>query len=92
MSKDVAVISAYGQVVNIAVQNDDYVLQPYEVVVTGGASIGGDYVGGVFYPPQPFPSWTRGEGEWLPPVSMPDDGERYVWNESAQEWQAVETD
>lgn len=51
------------------------------------AAIGGDYVDGFFYPPQPFPSWSRHEGEWLPPVSMPTDGHVYVWNEDAQEWQ-----
>jgi hypothetical protein len=91
MSKDVAVIGASGQVVAINVQTDDYKPAPYEVEVIGAAWIGGDYVGGLFYPPQPFPSWTRGEGEWLPPVPMPDDGDFYAWNEDAQEWQAVET-
>lgn len=89
MSKDVAIIAASGEVINVKVCNDDYQPQPYEVVVTDGASIGGDYVGGLFYPPQPFPSWTRGEGEWLPPVPMPNDGGIYAWNEDAQEWQAV---
>jgi hypothetical protein len=92
MSKDVAVIGIGGEVVAINVQADDYAPQPYEVEVTGAAWVGGDYVGGLFYPPQPFPSWTRGEGEWLPPVPMPDDGERYVWNEDAQAWRPAETD
>lgn len=92
MSKDIAIVGASGVVVNIKICDDDYQPEPYEVEVTDAAWIGGDYVGGVFYPPQPFPSWTRVEGEWLPPVPMPDDGERYSWNEDAQEWQAVETD
>jgi hypothetical protein len=48
----------------------------------------GEY--GAFIPPQPFPSWALDENaNWQPPVPMPDDGERYVWNEDAQEWQAV---
>lgn len=89
MSKDMAIIGAAGEVVAVNVQADDYEPQPYEVEVTGAAWVGGDYVGGLFYPPQPFPSWTRGKGEWLPPVPMPDDGERYEWNEDAQEWQAI---
>ena len=89
MTKNVAIIAASGEVVNIKVCDDDYRPEPYEVEVTGAAWIGGDYVGGHFYPPQPFPSWTRGEGEWLPPLSMPEDGERYVWNEESQQWQAV---
>lgn len=89
MSKNVAVISAGGAVVAINVQADDYAPAPYEVEITNVGWVGGDYVGGLFYPPQPFPSWIRGEGEWLPPVAMPDNGERYVWNEDAQEWQPV---
>lgn len=89
MSKDVAVIGVGGVVVAVNVQADDYAPMPYEVEVTGAAWAGGDYVGGLFYPPQPFSSWTRGEGEWLPPIPMPDDGERYEWNEDAQDWQAV---
>ena len=92
MSKNVAIVGASGVVVNVKVCDDDYQPEPYEVEVTDAAWIGGDYFGGLFYPPQPFPSWTRGDGEWLPPVPMPDDGKRYVWNEDAQEWQAVETD
>jgi hypothetical protein len=43
-------------------------------------------VDGFFYPPQPYPSWTRSEGQWVAPVSMPDDGGRYQWNEESQEW------
>lgn len=89
MSKNVAVIGAGAEVVAINVQADDYAPAPYEVEVTDAAWVGGDYVSGMFYPPQPFPSWTRGEGEWVAPVPMPDDGERYEWNEDAQEWQAV---
>ena len=88
MRKHVAVVSANSQVVAINVHNDDYEPQPYEVVVTNAAWVGGDYVGGYFYPPQPFPSWTRSEGEWLPPVPMPTEG-LHVWDEDAQEWQAV---
>jgi hypothetical protein len=91
MSKHFAIIGSSSDVVAINVHDDDYIPAPYEVEVTGPAYVGGDYVGGLFYPPQPFPSWIRGDGEWLPPVPMPDDGERYVWNEDAQEWQA-ETD
>lgn len=89
MSKDVAIIGAGGEVVNVIVCKHNYEPQPYEVVVTGAAWIGGDYVGGYFYPPQPFPSWTRHEGEWLPPVPMPSDGDPYEWIDDAQEWQAL---
>ena len=87
MSKDVAVIAASGKVVNISVQHNDYELQPYEVPVSGVAWIGGDYIGGYFYPPQPYASWTRNEGEWLPTVAMPTDAKHYVWDEEFQNWQ-----
>ena len=48
------------------------------------ASIGGDIVKGVFYPAQPYPSWTRGETEWLPPVPRPESADD--WDEDAQAW------
>lgn len=44
---------------------------------------------GAFIPPQPFPSWTLDDQmNWQPPLAMPTDG-FHVWNEGAQEWQAV---
>ena len=45
---------------------------------------------GAFIAPQPFPSWTLdNKMKWQPPVPYPTDGESHVWNEDAQEWQAV---
>ena len=52
---------------------------------TNPAYIGGDYVDGYFYPPQPFPSWTRSEGAWIPPVQQPAEG-FYDWDEDALAW------
>lgn len=41
-----------------------------------------------FVSPQPYPSWTlNADAQWQPPVAMPTDGERYLWNESAQVWE-----
>ena len=48
------------------------------------ASIGGNIVNGVFYSAQPYPSWTRGETEWLPPVPKPESADG--WDEDAQAW------
>jgi hypothetical protein len=44
-----------------------------------------------FIPPKPFKSWTLNETSclWEPPVAMPDDGQRYVWNETEQRWDVV---
>ena len=48
-----------------------------------------DHVNDVFYPPQPFNSWTIGpetNWTWTAPVAMPTDGKRYTWNEAATAW------
>jgi hypothetical protein len=53
------------------------------------AGIGYTYsaVDDVFIAPQPYPSWSLADDfEWVAPVSMPDDGGRYQWNEESQEW------
>ena len=44
-----------------------------------------------FIPPQPYSSWLLDETTclWVPPVQMPDDGERYQWDETAGEWALV---
>ena len=40
-----------------------------------------------FIPPQPYPSWTLDDdANWQPPVAMPTDGQRYVWDETTQTW------
>lgn len=45
-----------------------------------------DSVEDVFYPPQPFPSWTLSDGHvWLPPVPRPSEG-RWLWDESSLSW------
>ena len=47
-----------------------------------------DAVRDAFYAPQPFPSWTLDEETclWQAPTPMPDDGNRYTWNEETQTW------
>ena len=41
-----------------------------------------------FIPPKPFNSWTLNETtcQWEAPVAYPDDGKKYEWNESTQQW------
>lgn len=87
MSKDVAVVDESGIVIAINVQDDAYDLQPNEILVTNPAWVGGDYVDGYFYAPQPFPSWTRHEGDWIPPKPRPQSIGNWLWNEQEQEWQ-----
>jgi hypothetical protein len=48
-------------------------------------------VTGVFYAPQPYPSWTISapNWEWQSPVPYPNDGKMYAWNETIQSWVEV---
>jgi hypothetical protein len=50
----------------------------------------GDYVG-VFYAPQPYPSWILNTSTflWEAPVPYPTDGGDYYWNEATQSWVLV---
>jgi hypothetical protein len=45
-----------------------------------------------FIPPQTYPSWILEEEtcQWIPPISFPEDGKKYVWNENNQSWEEVE--
>ena len=46
-----------------------------------------------FVPPKPFASWVLNEetAQWNAPVPMPDDGNRYQWDEDTVSWKEVET-
>lgn len=56
------------------------------------AQINGSYdpVNNVFIEPQPYPSWSislETNWQWEAPVSKPDDGQDYIWNESSLSWE-----
>lgn len=44
-----------------------------------------------FISPKPFPSWVLNEDTclWEAPISKPDDGNRYSWDEASQSWAVV---
>ena len=46
----------------------------------------------VFYPAQPFPSWTLNNNTWTweSPTPYPTDGAIYVWDEPNVSWELVE--
>ena len=46
----------------------------------------------IFYPPQPYASWTLNAqtASWEPPVEYPEDGNQYVWDEETTSWDLVE--
>ena len=45
----------------------------------------------VFYPPQPYESWTLNETTclWEAPVAMPQDDNQYTWNETNLNWELI---
>jgi hypothetical protein len=66
----------------------------------GGTPLRGNYAGigyiydrtnDVFYPPQPYPSWVISAPNWTweSPVSYPEDGNRYTWDETTKTWVAL---
>ena len=80
-----ALLNSNNEVINIAVFDDTSIDDgwiPY--TDTNPAYIGGLYVEGYFYPPQPFTSWTKNKGIWEPPIPMPKV--RCQWNESTLSW------
>ena len=44
-----------------------------------------------FIAPKPFNSWTLNETtcQWEAPVAYPEDGERYIWNETTTSWDNI---
>lgn len=44
-----------------------------------------------FIAPKPFASWNLDEDtcRWEPPVAMPNDGQKYKWNEETTSWDLV---
>lgn len=52
-----------------------------------------DHVNDVFYPPQPYLSWTIAAPTWTwtPPTPKPNDGKSYYWDESLLQWTEAES-
>jgi len=85
--KTCAVLDETNVVVNVIMCPDEEPETQTLVTYTDAnpAYIGGDYVGGYFYAPQPFPSWTRSQGKWLPPTPRPMQG-YWDWDEGTLSW------
>lgn len=49
------------------------------------------YDGTGFYEPQPYDSWTLNKTTylWEAPKDYPDDGNKYIWDESKKDWVKV---
>jgi hypothetical protein len=88
MSKNMAVLDENNKVINVVVCNDDQPESATQVTYTdtNPAYIGGDYVDGYFYTPQPYPSWSLDENyDWQPPTPRPEEGLWY-WDEATLTW------
>lgn len=55
------------------------------------AEVGGTYDGYKFWKKKPSESWIKDEetNQWVPPVPIPSNGKRYIWNENIQQWQEI---
>lgn len=100
--KYLAIINPNNNIVtNIIICNDDFNLDnslDITELYLGDAPpcIGDTYENGWFYPPQPYPSWTKGtDGFWVCPKPYPEDWNKgkarcqtptKVWNEDQLEW------
>lgn len=53
-----------------------------------------DGVTGVFYAPQPYPSWILNTQTytWEAPVPYPNDGQFYLWDEATLSWVLAPTE
>lgn len=51
-----------------------------------------DYIRDAFIPPKPYPSWVLDEDtcHWIPPVPIPEDITKYVWNEATTSFVLIE--
>jgi hypothetical protein len=84
--KNVALLNESNIVLNIIVVKDDFEQENYvEYSDENPAFIGGDFYEGHFYPPQPYLSWVRLNGNWQPPTPRP-EGISWYWNEAKQVW------
>jgi hypothetical protein len=90
--KKKALIDNNNIVLNIAVFEDNFNEDGWndwiEYTEENPAYIGGDYIDGYFYLPQPYLSWTRDKGMWVPPVPMPENG-MFQWNEEEKKWEQI---
>jgi hypothetical protein len=57
------------------------------------ASVGDTYdkTKDAFIPAKPYPSWTLVEDtcQWTAPVTYPDDGKHYSWDEDTTSWKEI---
>lgn len=89
--KNFALLDENNKVLNISIANDDWTQEGWvEYTNDNPAYVDGDLVDGYFYAPQPFPSWTRNNGQWLPPTPAPNNSPYAYWDEPTLTWIEIE--
>jgi hypothetical protein len=53
------------------------------------AGPGYTYKNGLFTAPSPYPSWILENNIWIPPISIPESGGPYVWDEATKSWATI---
>ena len=94
--KTVAILDENNVVTNIVCVNDNHVeSEKYKEFKGDGyrknnAVIGASYdtEKDAFIHPKPHKSWSLNNDtcQWEAPVAKPDDGQKYEWNETTQQW------
>jgi hypothetical protein len=86
--KNYALLDNENIVINITQANSDWSNEGWiEYTNDNPAFIGGNYIDGFFYSPQPYKSWTRQNGNWIAPTPMPIEG-IWFWSEEKLQWQS----
>lgn len=86
-----AQLNENNMVLNTSVGEDDWQSEGWvEFTIENPAYIGGEFIDGYFYSPQPYPSWTKNKGNWDAPTPAPvEQGKFFKWDESTLSWVEV---
>ena len=83
-----------GTITNTFVANDDFIAmirsQHDEIVeittVDPRPSVQWTVHPDGYRPPSPYPSWVWSEDCWVAPISKPNDGDPWMWDEETRDW------
>tara|TARA_B110001454_G_scaffold76114_1_gene73695 strand:- start:198 stop:497 length:300 start_codon:yes stop_codon:yes gene_type:complete len=85
------IIVAEQDFINTLSDKDFYIKD--DGTITNRAGIGSMYdtIRNAFISPKPYQSWILNETtyQWEAPVTYPDDGKNYIWNEGTTSWDEV---
>lgn len=58
------------------------------IIANENSETGGTYEDNVFWRKKPYASWIKDEElkDWKSPISYPEDGKSYIWDEDSISW------